>query len=72
MLALLGDTQMTYGERYSKTNGWQARHIAQDLLNMYGSDRTVSEHDENKIQFAERADSLNIPVWKLAEQENTL
>jgi len=48
---------MTYQELYDKTSVWIARHIAQDLMQMNGASKTVSEHDEQAICDAERRDA---------------
>lgn len=52
---------MTYGELLTNTHGWVARHIAQDLRDMYGKEEIVSEHDLAQIEIANFADKNNMP-----------
>jgi hypothetical protein len=40
---------MTYNELYSKATTWTARHIAQDLLLMYGGKEVASQFDIDKV-----------------------
>lgn len=36
---------MTYGELYASVKTWTARHVAQDLMLMYGHNTEASEYD---------------------------
>lgn len=47
----------TYEQRYERTSGWVARHLAQDFMLMAGKDAIVSEHDEQILQNAEQRDA---------------
>jgi len=47
---------MTYGQRYEKATGWVERHIAQDLMLMYGKDELVSAEDDEALEAARRED----------------
>jgi hypothetical protein len=40
---------LTYGELYRAVKNWAARHVAQDLLLMYGGDRVASEEDISRV-----------------------
>jgi len=50
-------SEMTYRERYNSTIGWEARHIARDLMEMNGPDEFISEQDDLRIAQAEQRDS---------------
>lgn len=55
----------TYAQRYSRTTEWNARHIAQDLMNVNGKTSQVSAADEKKIATAEtiaRGEEMRLEV----------
>lgn len=49
----------TYKQRYMRTTGWIANHVAQDLMLMSGRDDLVSAFDEQKIRDAEARDAAS-------------
>lgn len=49
-------SEMTYRERYDATVGWEARHIARDLMELNGPDEFISEQDDARISKAEQRD----------------
>ena len=49
-------SEMTYRERYNATTGWEARHIAKDLMETNGADEFVLERDDLRITEAEERD----------------
>jgi hypothetical protein len=56
-ISLANTSSMTYRERYNVTAGWEARHIAKDLMEMNGPDEFLSEHDDAQIAKAEARDA---------------
>jgi hypothetical protein len=59
-------SEMTYSERYAVTAGWEARHIAKDLMEMNGAGEFISERDDQRIEEAEQRDKpyLAEPIEK--------
>ena len=51
---------MTYGKRYEMATGWVERHIAQDLMLMYGKDELVSAEDDKTLEIAEYSDKNQV------------
>lgn len=47
---------LTYGELYSMSHTWVARHIAKDLLEMYGKDEPVHPKDFETVTKANCAE----------------
>jgi len=61
---------MTYSELKQSVTGWQANHVAGDLCAMYGRNEVASQFDIDAVKRAQKADDLDVPLWKLAEVQS--